>query len=460
MKKILLLLVTFVSVTIVNADNNLNSYIGVVDGGSGNGPIGNYSWKGTTSNLMTCFSFENGELANYTTLKFTISNLSGGMVRVGYYVGDTWTELGGFANNSEKTVNLTDITDRSKVTKIAFGGRSLDNDQTPGTVNIRNMYLTNDNGDKLYATYGTPANNASFNDYKWTATTNNLATLYSFNAGELAKYTKLTFTLSNKSDGAGNVRIGYYVGSNWTEFKNPDGNSGFGTTGDKVINLLEQDIDLSTVTKISFGGKTGTGSINIRNICLQNEALDREFTKDRKSTVCLPFALTDEEVEDAGTFYQLSDVSEGILTFREVNETEAYKPYVFVAKTTKPFTNLEKTAGYPVGDCMTTVGDYTFTGVLKSGKVPQNAYGYNALDGVFSQATSTNVNIDAFRAYITSGGGARAIRCVFGDEITEINEVKSQKKVEDDVLYNLSGQRVSANHKGIVIKNGRKYIMK
>ena len=192
---------------------------------------------------------------------------------------------------------------------------------------------------------------------------------------------------------------------------------------------------------------------------------DRTFVVGRKSTVCLPFGLTTSEVTAAGKLYELKSVDGGVLHFDEVTETEAYKPYVFDPTTATPFASLTGKAivatPASASDYATTVDNYTFQGVLAHQNVPENAYGYNASTGAFSKATTANVTIDAFRAYIKYDGlGAREIRCDFGDEITGINDVKSQKKVEDDVLYNLSGQRVSANHKGIVIKNGRKYIIK
>jgi hypothetical protein len=42
---------------------------------------------------------------------------------------------------------------------------------------------------------------------------------------------------------------------------------------------------------------------------------------------------------------------------------------------------------------------------------------------------------------------------------TAINTVKKDQRT-DTPAYNLSGQRVSANHKGIIIKNGKKYVVK
>lgn len=69
------------------------------------------------------------------------------------------------------------------------------------------------------------------------------------------------------------------------------------------------------------------------------------------------------------------------------------------------------------------------------------------------------VTIPAGKAYIVSTLGGAAKSLVFGDDdaagITNVNA--------DDVnapVYNIAGQRVNANVKGIVIKNGKKYIVK
>jgi hypothetical protein len=45
------------------------------------------------------------------------------------------------------------------------------------------------------------------------------------------------------------------------------------------------------------------------------------------------------------------------------------------------------------------------------------------------------------------------------EQASGISTVVSDKKVSN-VTYNLAGQRVSKNYKGIVIKNGVKYIAK
>lgn len=232
-----------------------------------------YTWIGSTSNLMTVFEFANGELAQYHTLQFTFSNLVDGPVRMGYYVGTTFTEFGsGYYSAGTKTVDLTALgIDLSTVTKISFGGRS-----NAGSCDIlaSDVILignadgstpddggdTPADGNTLNATFGTPGSKASWdastNTYSWTAGDTNLMECFSFTNGELADYATLSFTLAGlASDNSQGVRVGYYVGTAWTEIQS------FYSNGAKTITLSDKisaDV-LPTVVKISFGGKSGSG---------------------------------------------------------------------------------------------------------------------------------------------------------------------------------------------------------
>ncbi len=110
----------------------------------------------------------------------------------------------------------------------------------------------------LTATFGTPGSNASYTapTYTWTGSTSNLMTVFTFSNGELANYNTLTFTFSNLVTGP--VRMGYYVGSSFTEFGN-----GYYSAGTKTVDLTALNVDLSTVTKIAFGGRSSSGSCDI-----------------------------------------------------------------------------------------------------------------------------------------------------------------------------------------------------
>ncbi len=116
-------------------------------------------------------------------------------------------------------------------------------------------------GDTVTATFQTPGGNASYDapTYTWTANNNNLMTIFEFKNGELANYKTLTIKFSNISDGAA-VRFGYYIGNTYTGFNN---GGGYYSNGTKTIDLTSLGIDLSQVDKISFGGYSNSGSVDI-----------------------------------------------------------------------------------------------------------------------------------------------------------------------------------------------------
>lgn len=112
---------------------------------------------------------------------------------------------------------------------------------------------------KLLATFQTPGSNASYSapTYAWTGSTNNLMTVFEFANGELADYQTFVFTFSDVTGAP--VRAGYYVGKTFTAF-----NNGFYSNGTKGVDLTALGIDLSTVTKIAFGGQSNEGSCTIK----------------------------------------------------------------------------------------------------------------------------------------------------------------------------------------------------
>ena len=76
--------------------------------------------------------------------------------------------------------------------------------------------------------------------------------------------------------------------------------------------------------------------------------------------------------------------------------------------------------------------------------------------------------VGANKAYLlvtttTPSGGAGAPELVIGiddDETTGINGVKTDNADVDAPMFNIAGQRVSNSAKGLVIKNGKKYMLK
>lgn len=443
-----------------------------------------YAWTQSSNNLMQLFSFTNGELANYTQLKLTFSSNSGN-VRVNFVYGsgssdnvtyNGTSEGGYFGSAGTKTITMsgleTILKGKSKtladITAIRFGG---DQSSSTGycTIKWNDVYLENDDDAVVTAVFGTIGGYATYSvpSYNCSNTgSNNLMDCYTGAAGDFDKYKDgvLQFTISGLSSG-NMVRIGYHNGSSLTEF-----GSGYGSSGTKTVSLSDKSSNASAATTIKFGARSGTAAspfVTIRPdemFLVRSEAYTRSFTKDQKSTVWLPFALTAEDVAAVkGKFYELTAGSGTSLTFTEVTgTTEAYKPYVFVASEDgTPFSEMKTKTIVAPKTCAYTVGDFTFVGSMKNTAVPDKAYGYSSTDGTFSQASGAGVTIDPFRAYIIGpdGAGARLSVIFSDDETTGIQNVHAAQPASE-VMYNLAGQRVNDGHKGLVIKNGKKYVIK
>lgn len=117
---------------------------------------------------------------------------------------------------------------------------------------------------KLYAEFGTPGNNATYDagsfTYTWTGNTSNLMNCFSFSNGELANYSKLNFAFTELSDG-GSVRINVLFSDNTNKSKS------YYTAGTKatpISELLDGNHTAADVTAIRFGGNSNSGSTVVK----------------------------------------------------------------------------------------------------------------------------------------------------------------------------------------------------
>lgn len=208
--------------------------------------------------------------------------------------------------------------------------------------------------------------------------------------------------------------------------------------------------------------RTGAGS-NIDNL------FEREFKGNVKSTLCLPFNVSQTEVAQLdGKIYQLTGASDGVFTFKPCNSIEAFKPYVFIANSTakclSPFRNKTVLSGNAIP---ATIGDYTFAGtmtkVTKVSTAETSCFIYTAANGSFVKANSNGgVVIPAYRCYFqTKSDVAAPAKMQFIDESTGLSTLTLYG---DDNIYTLQGVclgRCSALPdlpKGIYIYKGRKIL--
>lgn len=184
------------------------------------------------------------------------------------------------------------------------------------------------------------------------------------------------------------------------------------------------------------------------------------------STLCAPAALTIPAgvkaytLEYVGSALQAHEVTTTIPANTPVLLNAAAGNYSFAI-------SGETEIGTAVKDTKTYYPDVTTTnnnlhGVLLPHYVPENSYVLSkGGSGVgFRKVEASNIMIQPFRAYVTvPAASAHTLDIVFDQgSITGITAVSAER--QDNIVYNLSGQRVGKDFRGIVVKNGRKYVQK
>ena len=83
----------------------------------------------------------------------------------------------------------------------------------------------------------------------------------------------------------------------------------------------------------------------------------------------------------------------------------------------------------------------------------------NYLEVGFHVVAEGGYNLATGKAYLNTQGGSAKLRFVFDDDASSIKAIATET-TENAAIYNLGGQRVNAAYKGIVIKNGKKYLVR
>ncbi|MCH4147919.1 MAG: alpha-amylase family glycosyl hydrolase [Prevotella sp.] len=214
------------------------------------------------------------------------------------------------------------------------------------------------------------------------------------------------------------------------------------------------------------------------NPTMSSTGYDRTFTENQHSTVCLPFALSAEDVSKLdGKLYKMSnyDSKTGTIYFTRVTSTEAYKPYMFLANTTAKSFEIFKWVPITTGSVSEDViNGMHFIGTMSrqnlvSSNTTNTYFGYKETDGTFIQAGTTNgVNVNPYRCYFytKADGSAKINNMVFDDTTTGITTPSVNLQDHSGNVYSLDGRIVrsagstSQLSKGIYIINGKKIVIR
>ena len=199
---------------------------------------------------------------------------------------------------------------------------------------------------------------------------------------------------------------------------------------------------------------------------------------ERYYTLCLPFALTADEASACGltAIETLNEyIPDNTIRFTDVDGgIEAFQPYAVQSGNTSGITfsgrNILIEKGI-VAAGEKTVGEASFKGNLTEGfqfseNGTVNAYGYSATSGKFVKA-GTSATLRPYCAYVVRPNSQSHIKTLntdfaSDDDVTPtgIEQATVTPVPSTTTMYNLAGQRVQQGYKGVVIIDGKKYLMK
>ena len=198
--------------------------------------------------------------------------------------------------------------------------------------------------------------------------------------------------------------------------------------------------------------------------------LSRSIAAGNWSSIVVPFDISADDIETVfGQGASVAELESGDATSLHFSTTltddmmKANQPYAikvgsdFTGALISGATIVEATPVQSI-DNWDFVGTYATVENLAAGN-------YYFKNNYLWQATGTQ-RVKAFRAYLHYTGGSSLAPqlsiIIDGDETTGINALDSRLSTLDKAQprYNIAGQRVSENYKGIVIVNGKKIIRK
>lgn len=197
----------------------------------------------------------------------------------------------------------------------------------------------------------------------------------------------------------------------------------------------------------------------------------RTIKKGTHASICVPFAITPTSIPEGLYVWEARtyDTKNNIINFDKAVEVPGNFPCILRNTTDQDIElNWTWTGDINFGNYVgkdaekKPLGDNVyFCGNWKEKLVTDGSQWILQNDGINASIVKANgTKISPFRAYFTGIPEGVPAKLNFDDEettgITNVNAAESN----DDTLYNLAGQKVNAAYKGIVIKNGKKYLVK
>ena len=186
------------------------------------------------------------------------------------------------------------------------------------------------------------------------------------------------------------------------------------------------------------------------------------------NTFAVPFSMA---IPSGWTVKELTDATDDgstlTLTFGNASSIEAGKPYLVEvpSNVANPVFNNVTVSSTPAPSVFANVISFVPTFGLTELPSPKENILFLAAGNTLKHPSAEGQNLKGFRAYfqLLNASQARAFRLNLGEKVTGVTLIDNGQLTIDNyagagATYNLSGQKVSDDYKGIVIKNGKKYL--
>lgn len=225
-----------------------------------------------------------------------------------------------------------------------------------------------------------------------------------------------------------------------------------------VVSTEEQTADFVIVCP--DGEHVDASNDGICDVCDEILFYTRTTTEGRYGTICLPKGASEGDITGA-TFYSIAGKrvnGSGLPTsivLDEVSNIEAGKPYIFLGSGSAMHVTYSGMAAAEAGSENGLVGSFTGQDVEEGMYLLSNNVVVKCGTGCSIGANRAYINMDEVPEY---NGAVTAKMAVIGfDSTVGIEDVIVEGNA---VRYNLSGIRIPAGTKGIVIVNGQKTLSK
>ncbi|MBQ9363115.1 MAG: Ig-like domain-containing protein [Bacteroidaceae bacterium] len=392
-----------------------------------NGSIAAPALTGNTGNATVTYASSNTAIATVNAETGVVTGVAEGTATITATVAETYDYKSGTATF---TVN---VTDPDKVTYDFSGTNAYGSgiEKTTNSQHYEEDESTWTNGDVMITVNG---------KYRWWS-----------NDGTLRFYSntpKSSFTVS--------VQEGYYItkvvltgGSNFTTDNGTYSYANSTWTG--------------ASTSVKFTYNASSGSINVKTISVYTKPIyTRSVTANNFGTICLPYGVDEDGISGA-TFYTVASktVESSVVTginLEPVTSLTAGVGYIFQATASEiSLTPNGTTVDTPVtgGALVGTFEDETAVDdgmyIVSGNLLCETAGGFGYINANRAYIDLTNVPV--------AEGAAKVRISVAGDDATGI-KVIANEVVNDNIIYNLNGQRVVNPTRGLYIQNGQKIMVK